>query len=482
MSVFKRCACTGTDGRQGWRDCADLRRSGHGTWAYRVDLGPGPDEHGVHRARRQRYKGGFATRKEAEAARAVLLAAARDGQVVDRSRLTVGEYLEEWLAAKVESGNLRPSSAWSYEHYVRSYLRPFIGHLRLSDLRVHHVEAAYAAVRAGNPERAKAKGRRAVGPTTQRRIHATLMSALNGAVKRRLIPLNPAVHAELPKASRPRVEPWSPAELGAFLDAAAQHELGVLFHVMAMTGLRRGEAIGLRWADIDLERQVLTVAQQIGEVSGRIVTGKPKTRSGEDRVVDLDGGTVGALLGHRLVQDTERATWGSAYEDLGLVFCKPGGSPLRPSQVTKTMQSIASAAGLPRKRLHDLRHGSASLQLAAGVSMTIVSKRLGHSSITITADTYSHLLEGVGRAAAEASAALVPRASVPAEQPADGRDVHRLCNDEAPEPDAPGGREDERAGQTGSDVVVRDGIEPPTLRFSVAPEQSQPLPDGPGEA
>jgi integrase len=139
------------------------------------------------------------------------------------------------------------------------------------------------------------------------------------------------------------------------------------------------------------------------------VVGQPKTASGEDRRVDLDAATAGSLLAHRLQQDVEKAAFGTAYDDHDLVFAREDGSYLKPEVVSKTFQALAAETGLRRVRLHDLRHGQASIMLAAGVDMTVVSKRLGHSGIRITADTYTHLLEGVGRQAAEAAAALVPR-------------------------------------------------------------------------
>jgi integrase len=131
-------------------------------------------------------------------------------------------------------------------------------------------------------------------------------------------------------------------------------------------------------------------------------------------VVDLDDGTVGALLGHRLGQDSERAAWGPAYVDHGLVFARENGEPLHPERVTKRFGRLSAEAGLRPVRLHDLRHEQASLMLAADVPLAVVSKRLGHSSVAITSDTYSHLLEGVGREAAERAAALVPRSGAAA--------------------------------------------------------------------
>jgi integrase len=145
------------------------------------------------------------------------------------------------------------------------------------------------------------------------------------------------------------------------------------------------------------------------QIGHDVVFGPPKTASGEARRVDLDEQTVGALMAHRLAQDAERATWGDAWVDSGLVFTREDRTGWHPEVVTKRFIALAVEAELRPVRLHDLRHGQASLMLAAGVPLAVVSKRLGHSSTTITSDTYSHMLEGVGRQAAEAAAALVPR-------------------------------------------------------------------------
>ncbi|MCW2601690.1 MAG: Integrase [Frankiales bacterium] len=407
--VRKRCGCIGADGRELGDRCPDLSKSGHGTWLYRVDLGPGPDANGIYQKRRPMYKSGFRTKREAQEALDRVRASKADGATFGLSRLTVAQYLEAWLAEKVESGALAPATARSYRAHLDLYFVPMLGDRLLIELRAEHIAAMYAAIRAGNAARKKAK-KQEVGPATIRRIHATLSSALNSAVKRRTIPYNPAVHVDLPKVSRPKVSPWQPAELGRFLDFAATDRLGAMFEVMAFAGLRRGEAVGLRWQDVDLSTGIITVRQQIVDVGGQLMVTKPKTASGEDRRVDIDGHTIGTLLEHQLRQDAERAIAGTAWADTGLVFTREDGTAYRPEHVTRHMQELAEQAGLSRKRLHDLRHGSASLQLAAGVPIAVVSKRMGHSSIAITNDTYSHLLEGVGRQAAEAAAAIVPRA------------------------------------------------------------------------
>ena len=181
--------------------------------------------------------------------------------------------------------------------------------------------------------------------------------------------------------------------------------------MIALTGLRRGEACGLRWQDVDLQGYRLHVRQQLIQLGHAVVAGPIKTASGQDRVVDIDEHTVGAPLAVRLRQDTEHDAFGDGWTDTGLVFTREDGTSLHPEIVTKRFHRLAVEAGLRPVRLHDLRHGQASLMLAAGVPIAVVSKRLGHSSIAITSDTYSHMLEGVGRAAAEAAAKLVPRAT-----------------------------------------------------------------------
>jgi integrase len=181
------------------------------------------------------------------------------------------------------------------------------------------------------------------------------------------------------------------------------------------------EALGLLWDDdVGFEHGTLTVRRQLVQLSGHhycphcgghngVMLAEPKTASGA-RTVELDAHTTGVLLDQRLRQDADRGTWRDAYADHGLVFARGDGNPLPPDRVTKRFAELCDDAEVRRVRLHDLRHGSASLMLAAGVDLALVSKILGHSQIAITADTYSHLLEGVGRDAAERASALVPRA------------------------------------------------------------------------
>jgi integrase len=262
---------------------------------------------------------------------------------------------------------------------------------------------------------------RRVKAATVHRVRATPRSALQAAVRKRLIGYNPARDIDLPRTERPKVRPLEPAELGKLLDHVNADPLGALYAVIAATGLRRGEALGLRWDDADLENGVIVVRRAVVQLAGRhpcpycepghagVVFTTPKSASSEGRIVDLDDVTLGSLLEWRLRQDAERSAWADAYADHGLIFCREDGNPLDPKMVTAYFGQLCDDAGIRRVRVHDLRHGAASLRLAAGVDIAIVSKVLGHSQISLTADTYSQLLEGVGKDAAQRAMNLVPR-------------------------------------------------------------------------
>jgi integrase len=425
-----------------------VRKTAAGTWGFYVELPPLADG-----KRRQVKRGGFRTKAAATDALGRVLSLERRGvDTVAGGNMTTGAWLTEWLDSKAA---LRPTTDRIYRAHL-DYLIPRIGGRRLSELRPAHISAALRDI-----VRATAEAERPVGPTTLHRIRATLRSALTAAVQARLIDYNPASFVELPPASRPRVTPWSPAELGTFLDHAAGHRLGALYELLAFTGLRRGEAVGLRWQDVDLDARVIVVRQQVVPVGYALTVSLPKTKAGEHRAVDVDERTAGTLLAHRLAQDVERAAWGDAWQADpaygDLVFRHKDGRVLHPEYVTRLFGRLSKAAGVRTVRLHDLRHGQASLMLAAGVDVGVVSKRLGHSSISITSDTYQHLLEGVGRDAADRAAALVPR-----------RRVTKI-----PTSSLPQGADDGAEMISGDeDLQVRDAppgrLELPTLRLTVA--------------
>ncbi|WNZ10538.1 site-specific integrase [Streptomyces sp. 11x1] len=374
--------------------------------------------------------------------------------------LTVGEWLDRWLAGK----RIRKSGVSRYETDVRVHLKPHIGDRRLDRLRVSHLSEMFTAITDANAEileqnaqrrtaveelaavpwkgvenRARRTAmkaaidamppfRRVTGPSTRQHIKATLRAALNDAIGQQIITFNPAAHVEIDPVRKPKalvwtdervarwqqtgekpspVMVWTPEQTGAFLDFVATDRLYAMWHLIAFRGLRRGEACGQPWSETNLDRHSLSVTGQLIQDGWEVEASEPKTDSGF-RVVALDDDTVDVLERHRKQQAADREEWASAWVETGLVFTQEDGSWLHPGKVTDLFERLVAASGLPPIRLHDLRHGAATLMLAAGIDVKIVSDTLGHSDTRITRDIYQSVLPQVGRNAAEATAKLVP--------------------------------------------------------------------------
>jgi integrase len=361
------------------------------SWRIRYDAGLKPDG-----KRDQRSKAGFKTKREAQEALSETLERVRRGESLDARKITVGEFLDSWLESK---RNLRPSTHRAYDGHIRVYLKPLIGNVPLASLRADHLDQMYTAIRSG-------RVRKAPGLLTIRHIHATLRTALQSAYKRRLISYNPAGQVELEAGPLQERGVWTATQLATFLAHADQHRLGPAYRVLAFTGLRRGELCGLRWSDLDLEAVTATIRQQLVQSGKDLIFGEPKSKRGA-RTIALDPDTVTYLRSHRASQAAERLAWGAAYNALDLVFCREDGSPLRPDRLSNLFVTLSEQAGLPRIVLHGLRHTHATLGLAAGVDITVMSRRLGHSTSSFTADTYTRVPEEVARDAAGAIASLV---------------------------------------------------------------------------
>lgn len=205
---------------------------------------------------------------------------------------------------------------------------------------------------------------------------------------------------------RPPVAVWTAGQTSQFLHSIRSHRLYAAFHLIALRGLRRGEAAGLRWCDVDLDAGIATIVQQLQQYDGQLVVCPPKTARSV-RTIALDHTTVAALRGHAHRRTVEIVEAGPAYRDSGFVFTGQLGDPIAPDRLTRTFRRLTADAGLPPIRLHDLRHGAATLALAAGVDLRVVQDMLGHCSIVLTADTYTAVLPDVAHHAAEQVAALV---------------------------------------------------------------------------
>jgi integrase len=208
-------------------------------------------------------------------------------------------------------------------------------------------------------------------------------------------------------APRPsKVMVWTPALTKQFLQRAEPHRWYALYYLIAFRGLRRGEACGLRWSDVDLDEGTVTVRWQLTQIGPTIFQGKPKSDAGE-ATISIDTSTVKVLRGHKARQNTERLAAGDAWTETGFVFTTATGAPVVPNEVTDQFEQLSMEAGLPPIRLHDLRHGAATFLLAAGYDMKVVQATLRLSSISIAADIYTSLLPQLARQSAEDAAAIV---------------------------------------------------------------------------
>ncbi len=341
-------------------------------------------------ARRERWVGAYRLQKEAKAAATAAVSAIQNGELVGASRLTLGQYLAEWLDGleqRVADGNMKPSTALSYRGHVEKHIVPALGYLRLQALTPRHVDMFHA-------ELAKKPGRggESLSVTTRRHVHVTLHAVLRDAKRKRLIGFNPADDADVPRTERAKVDAgklWSGEELRTFLRATAEDRLGVLWQVMAETGLRRAEAVGLRWQDVDLKAAVLRVESTRTSVGYRVYEGSPKSRAGR-RQLPLLPETVAALKAWQRQQKLERLQWGKGWTDTGLVFTREDGTAWHPDRVSKLFQRAVKAAKVPRIRLHDVRHCFATQHIAAGTQAKHLQNLMGHSRIGVTLDTYVH--------------------------------------------------------------------------------------------
>jgi integrase len=349
-------------------------------------------------------KAGFATKREAQEALTKVLASISAGTYIEPSKVLVSEFLTgEWLSAI--RATIRPTTFLSYQGHVQCHVIPSLGTLPLQQLSASHLNAFYSLLLTEG----RGKGKGGISAATVRRVHATLHRALRDAVRWNKITRSPADAADPPRAAcgaDHEMKVWSLKELRTFLASERESRLYPLWLTLATTGMRRGEVLGLRWEDVDLEAQTISIRQTRVMTGYQPLLSTPKTRRGK-RLVALDPATVAALKEMRRLQKEERLAAGSAGKDSGLVFTGEDGDPYHPERVSKLFLQAAKKAGLPRIRLHDLRHTYATLALRAGVHPKIVSERLGHANIGITLDCYSHCLPALSEEAACRVAALV---------------------------------------------------------------------------
>jgi integrase len=359
-----------------------------GTWFFVVDVGLRPDG-----SRKQAYRRGSRTKAEAQEELDRLRGDRRDGTFVSALRQTFGDSLTtDWLPTIQRE--LARSTWEDYERKVRNHVVPHLGRIQVQALDAVALNRFYSHLL----EHGRLLGKQSSGlkPRTVRYIHTIVHAALDDAVRWRRIKLNPADQANPASSSEskpPEMKAWTREELLTFLDLSKRDRYYYPWFFLATTGCRRGEALGLRWNDVNLDevpahasirQECIPLTKPSGKGrEGRMV---PRTKGDKPRVIELDTHTVEVLQAWRARQDWERELVGGGYEDNGLIFCRPDGRPYHPEAFSKAFDGrlrLPSFAVLPRIRLHDLRHTWATLALVAGVDIRMVSERLGHSNILI---------------------------------------------------------------------------------------------------
>jgi integrase len=377
-------------------------RTANAAWGYRIDLGY--DDSGQ---RRQQQVGGFRTKKEAEAAMSEALAGLHRGTYVAPTRQTVRQFLEAWIVtAKSELA----ISAWAnYSEVLDRYVLPHLGGKLLADLSPMDIKKWHGDL--------LAHGRKNGEPLAVNSVklaHRVLHRALADGVRWNVIANNPVSSVRLPKQPHTEMAVWTPEQAAEFIADVGDDRLAPLWTLALDTGMRRGELAGLRWIDIDLDRAVLTVSQQRTTANNQPVVAAPKARS--QRQLHLATPTVDVLLAHREQQLAEKARLGPAWTDSGYVFVDEAGQPFHPQRLTKLFGMAIKRTGATKIRLHDLRHTMATTALAAGVHPKVVQDQLGHATISVTLDTYSHLPQAVrSESAAIIASALRPQTAPDAE-------------------------------------------------------------------
>ena len=345
--------------------------------------------------RKQHWLSVKGTKKEAEQRLAELLHQIDAGTFMRPGKTTLAAFLNRWLN-DCAFPNLAPRTAEVYEYIVRVHLIPALGHLPLTQLRPEHVQKYCAA----KLLHGRFDGKGALSPKTVRNQYMALHSALQTAVRWGLLQRNPADAVDPPPPRKTEMQIWDEDEIRRFLEDMTESAYYPIFYLFLFTGLRRSELLALRWQDVDFIYCQLYVSRSLHQLkTGEFVYRPPKTAKG-NRPVALSPSTLQVLREYRTKWEAECLMLGKPLKEEDLVFSHIDGSPLVPDTVSEAWHEAVSRSGLKMIRLHDARHTHASLMLKQGVHPKVVQERLGHSSIQITLDTYSHVVPGIQQMAA----------------------------------------------------------------------------------
>jgi integrase len=320
------------------------------------------------------------TRQEVATKLARALSDREGGLIFDAGNQRVGEYMDRWLNDSLRD-TVRQSTLVRYEQLVRLHIIPALGRIALKSLSAAHVQGFY-----------RDRLDSGLSPATVQKIHAVLHKALDQAASWSLVPRNPTESVKAPRPAPEEIRPLNREQAKALLETARRERFEALYVLAVTTGLRQGELLGLKWEDVDLENSLIRVRRTLIRHRGRLLLGEPKTKRSR-RTVRLTEAAVQALKEHLARQIEQMERLGDLYEDQGLIFATQRGTLVNPTNLRKrSFAPLLEKAGLLPIRFHDLRHTCATLLLSRNVNPKIVSEMLGHATIAITLDTYSHVL------------------------------------------------------------------------------------------
>ncbi|MCL2150204.1 MAG: site-specific integrase [Dehalococcoidia bacterium] len=368
-----------------------ITKRGNDSYSIVFDLGRDPETG----KRRQQWVSVKGTRKDAEKKLAELIHQLDTGTFLKPGKATLAEYLERWLKDYCWP-ILSPRTAESYQYLVRKHLTPALGQTLLTQLKPAHIQHLYAQ-----------KSSAGLSNRTVRYLHSTLHKSLKDAMKLGLINRNPAESVTPPRLIRHEMQIMSESAIQHLLEAAKETPYYELFYMALFTGLRRSELLALRWSDIDLLLCQVYVTRTLHQLHNREIVFRPTKTAKSRRMVSLSPSTCDLLGDYRVKREQIRLLSGATISEDDLVFCGIDGNPLLPNSLTHAWIRITRRCGLAGIRLHDARHTHASLMLKQGVHPKIVQERLGHSSIQVTLDTYSHVAPGLQQSAAAQFDAIV---------------------------------------------------------------------------
>jgi len=353
-------------------------------YSVRYDVGVDP----ITGKRIQKRQSGFATKKEAEEALAKLIAESGNRGLPDADRMTVGDWLRKWL--DMHCGGLSPSTAKGYRMIVELHLIPALGHLRMAKLKPFHIQDYYTKAQASGRKDSKTSRGVGLSPRTVAQHHRVLHKALKQAMRLGLISHNPCDMVDPPRYDKSVPATIGDKDVDKVLDSVRGTYLYIPVLIALATGARRGEVLGLRWSDVDLEGGTITIRRNLLRVSRQYIVKQPKTADSV-RSIKLPGSIVKELRSHQVRQKEWKLAVGQAWKDSDLVCMREDGSHINPDSLSAYFTDVMERAGFEGISFHGLRHSHATILLGLNVHPKKVSERLGHSSTKLTMDTYSHV-------------------------------------------------------------------------------------------